>query len=117
MTTIPFAEGSHVRVIKLHEAQEPRVRAGSWSEYVPGAVNTDSLPVDYEIEGYLLGPVEVGGRLHVLRTRRNGIGCLGEFLSTVIQAVDIESESELACRLTTLNSIYRVVWLEIRAFP
>lgn len=95
-----------VRVIKLSEAEHPVVRAGSWTTYLPGASNVESLPIDYEIIGFLLTPVKVGGCLHILRIARNGVVRPGRFSSTSIRRLDTEPTRQGVMRVVTTNSVY-----------
>lgn len=62
---------------------------------------TRSLPVDYELEGHLLAPLEVGGVIRLLRFRRNEVSALGLFESSAIVAVREPF-------VETRNSIYHV---------
>jgi len=68
---------------------------GSWD-------NQGSLPVDYELEGILFEPIELGQHLCVLREARNGVRVDGSFISTTIVAIDLPD------KVVTMNSVYIV---------
>ena len=92
--------GLIVKLTKLREADDPAVRAGPWSTYVPGACdNTASLPVDYEIVGILMEPPVVGGNVEILRLDRNGVRALGVSSSTRVVSVSAQG-------FATMNSLY-----------
>jgi hypothetical protein len=97
MSSFPF-----VRLVKLRAAVDPLVQPGRWDTYHAGSsTNTTSLPVDYEILGFLLQAPIVGGQVRVLRIQRNGINALGIFQSTEVTAVG-------EGHFTTQNSVYRL---------
>lgn len=88
-----------VRVVKLQEAPNAQVRSGTWDAHVLGsAMNNESLPVDYELEGVLLRPPAPGETMEILRTKRNGVPRPGIFQSIPIRAVFV----------VTQNSVYRL---------
>ena len=74
-----------VRLTKIEAIQNPEM-----------ALNTG-----YEIEGYLINPVGVGGFLNVWRTMRNGVETPGHFTSTQIQKIE-------GNKIYTLNSIWQI---------
>jgi riboflavin synthase alpha subunit len=47
-----------------------------------------ALETGYEIEGYLLYPISVGGFINVWRTMRNGVEIPGHFTSTQIEKIE-----------------------------
>ena len=94
--------GLLVKLTKVREAAVPKVRAGDWNTYVPGACdNLASLPVDYVIVGILMEPPVIGGSVEILRLERNGVPVLGVFRSTLVVSVSDEG-------FTTKNSVYRL---------
>jgi hypothetical protein len=69
--------------------------------HVAGTVHLDglSLPVEYEIEGELSAPIEVGKSVLVFRDRRNGKPVDGIFQTTTVLEVSPEG-------FRTRNSVY-----------
>ena len=109
MNTLP-SFGASVRISKVSSVKNPVAESGSWENWIPGSLeNTGSLPVDYELEGVLLAPLIVGGRIQAYRTSRNGIKADGLFESTAIVRIRKGSLVE------TINSVYRVLTLSIAA--
>ncbi len=95
-----------VRIIKRGEVQSPVVRAANWSTYVPGSwENRMSLPVDYEMVGYLLEDIIAGSKVRLLRVERNGQTAVGVYISSLVTEVDVVGYA-------TLNSRYSVECLE-----
>jgi hypothetical protein len=92
-----------IKLNKIAEVPEPDCRASSWDRHVPGQCSdgVHSLPIDYEIVGYLNTPIKVGQPIDVNRTERNGVEIEGHFFSTPVQRID-------GTRITTRNSIYRL---------
>lgn len=77
--------GTLVRITKLSESSFPSVKAGEWSSYILGAgCRSTSLPVHYEIVGFLLEPIQEGQSVRVLRIARNGEEILGVYQSTTV---------------------------------
>jgi hypothetical protein len=94
--------GTLVRITKRSESAWPSVRAGEWGSYIPGAwTQSTSLPVDYEIIGFLLDPIEQGKSVRVLRIARNGEEILGIYQSTTV--IEVRSDG-----YGTRNSVYCV---------
>jgi hypothetical protein len=59
-----------VRLIKISESETPKFKSGDWKSFKLGIDNPGvSLPIDYEIEGELMGKIEVGGNIIVSRTQ------------------------------------------------
>lgn len=87
-----------VKITKTSTSASPGIPAADWDSFVLGFANPHSLPVDYEIEGWLMEQIEIGHPLHVLRIRRNGVQALGEFRSSAVVAIQVQ----------TGNSIYRI---------
>lgn len=63
-----------------------------------GPLNTASLPVDYEMEGVILGPPIPGQSMRVFRFARNGVEVPELFVTSEIIRVIV----------VTQNSVYRV---------
>jgi hypothetical protein len=61
----PIAAGTMVRVIKLRTCDAPVLEPGNWNDWNIGGCNPLSLPVDYEVRGLLLDPVQIGGRIRL----------------------------------------------------
>ena len=100
---LPYPVGLAVIVTKLSACKNPVMEPSSWDEWNFTETNYLSLPVDYEMQGYLLYPVKVGGRIHLYRTQRNGFDSQGYFYSSPICSIRDDALVE------TFNSIYRVV--------
>lgn len=95
--------GQRVRVIKRSACASAIVGPSSWNDWIPGSWdNQGGIPIDYEIEGILLEPIEVHGNLFVARHLRNGVRADGFFVSTMI--VELDSPD----RIVTRNSIYSI---------
>lgn len=89
--------------IKKIAAVEGGLPAIEFDKYVPGTDQTvaenKSLPIEYEIEGELLNPIEVGKSVKVFRTKRNGVEASGMFsTSPIVNFNDTQ--------FVTANSVY-----------
>jgi hypothetical protein len=94
--------GTLVKITKRAESRDPVCRAGNWNTFTAGVVNsTASLPVDYEIVGYLLEDVKVGKPVRLLRFVRNGALVLGFYQSTTV--LELRNDGYV-----TRNSVYSV---------
>jgi hypothetical protein len=93
--------GTLVRVVKLSACNDPLSPSSSWEDWKIGELNDGSLPVDYELQGSLIEPMEAGKSILVLRTHRNGVRADGLFQSTPVR----EFKNGAAI---TLNSIYLI---------
>jgi hypothetical protein len=83
----------------------PAYPSADWHDYPFGsAIEGVSLPVDYELIGYLLGNPKVGGRLIILRVSRNGVNVPGLFCSSPIRII-------ADTRIETTNSVYRMEFM------
>lgn len=85
---------------KVAIPDNPQYKTPTWEEFRNGY---DTLPLDYEIEGTLLFPIELGKSMQVLRTKKNGKKSDG-FLttSTVVDIANLNGEK----LIKTQNSIY-----------
>ncbi len=63
-----------------------------------------SLPLDYTIEGELVGTIKVGAPVYVLRDIRNGVPYPGEFITTTVTEVTDTT-------FRTKNSVYEYSFL------
>ena len=91
--------GTAVRMVKLAAVDDPQHQTCSWDKWKPGQQNDGSPPVDYELRGHLIEPLEIGKPIIVARTHRNGVQVMGTFVSTPVR----EFKSGAA---VTMNSIY-----------
>jgi hypothetical protein len=107
--TRPFARNpagcpmSYVRIKKLRSATRPVAPPGDPSMHQAGQFQNivGSLPVGYTVEGWLVSPPAVGGRVVLIRLVRNGLRRPGVFWSTCVTKV------VRGC-FQTLNSVYRI---------
>lgn len=94
-----------IRLTKMSPAESAGAPAGCTENYRPGELNPGwSLPVAYEVEGWLLHPPKVGDGVTVLRVSRNGVMCPGVLRTTPVVSVGHRE-------FTTANSTY--VWSEL----
>jgi hypothetical protein len=91
--------GTAVRIVKLAVCDDAQQQTCSWDEWKAGELNDGSPPVDYELRGQLIEPLEIGKPIIVARTHRNGVQVLGTFVSSPVR----ECKSGAAI---TMNSIY-----------
>lgn len=87
--------------IKKIAAVPGGIEARRAEDHVAGTAQLDglSLPVEYEIEGELSAPIEVGKSVLVFRDRRNGKPADGIFQTTKVLEVSPEG-------FRTRNSVY-----------
>jgi len=102
LTLLSLKVGSFVRILKVSASKSPVIESATIDRYLVGAENTKSLPVDYEMKGFLLAPIQVDDRIVLLRVQRNGVNAVGIFNSTTICDVCDDSTVE------TFNSIYQI---------
>jgi hypothetical protein len=93
-----------IQLTKISEAPNPDFGAANWGEHIPGlpSIPDRSLPVDYEVRGYLNAAMAVGERIDVTRTHRNGLEVLGRFISSPVVSISGDV-------VTTRNSRYRIL--------
>jgi hypothetical protein len=95
--------GTFVKLIKRATSPNPAAPPGSWRNWRPGEqIEGFSLPVDYEVCGFLLGPILIGECIALLRFERYGVKALGLFTTTPVKEVDADG------RVITENSIYEI---------
>ena len=89
--------------VKISKVAEVRtgLPANPKDAHIDGQLQNEnfSLPLEYTIEGDLLSKIEVGKSVHVLRSKRNGIEALGEFMTSPVTEV---TETQFKTR----NSVY-----------
>jgi len=91
-----------VRVIKLAACRDAGAPASAWEEWKRGVLNDGaSLPVQYELQGSLIAPMEVGKPILVKRTHRKGVEADGFFYSTPVRQFGNG-------HAITLNSVYLI---------
>jgi len=100
---LPYPVGTFVTVKKIGKPKTPVTEPGDWATWVPGGENNASLPVFYEMKGFLIGPVMVGRQIWLYRTHRNGVEADGIFESTLVCSISN------GCWVETFNSIYLVI--------
>lgn len=101
--------GTLVSIVKRAESSSPIFRAGNWETFTPGVYNpTASLPVDYEILGFLVEDIRVGKPVILLRVARNGVRVLGYYQSTIV--LELRGDGYV-----TKNSVYSVKIIDANA--
>jgi len=94
-----------VKITKVAATDNPQCITPQINTYNMGCNNGDvSLPVEYYLEGDLIGQIVVNASVRVIRTSRNGVECLGMFTTSPVVSV-----SEIG--FTTQNSVYLVEYL------
>lgn len=87
---------------KLSATSNPVAPTPAKEGFIPGADNGPvSLPVEYEIEGFLRAPMKVGEPLLVNRIKRNGVVIPGMFSTSPIVKINGHT-------VETANSIYQI---------
>jgi len=92
------------RLKKLKPVENAECPTADATLYIPGALNangTVSPPVDYEVEGDILYPIEIGKPVIMDRQIRNGVVARGIFQTSKI----VKIEENL---LYTCNSVYKL---------
>lgn len=91
-----------VRIKKIGVAENALADAGDAATYKFGKINEGvSLPVEYEIEGFLSSRIEVGFPVVIARTKRNGVEETGILKTSAVTDVTDKGFS-------TRNSLYTV---------
>ena len=103
ITILPIKLGTFVRVIKIAASGNPIAEPAHWNSWKLGECNILSLPLLYEMRGFLLAPIQVGMPIQLYRTHRNGVAADGWFTSTIICAVRDHITVE------TFNSNYQIL--------
>lgn len=95
-----------IKIKKLSPSKNPKIATAERKDYRLGyASNDKSLFVDYEAIGEAQEKPKVGSSFKMLRYERNGVKCLGFFVTSEI--VKVEDNT-----FETQNSIYE--WEEIK---
>lgn len=94
----------YVRLRKIRSTVSPVAAPGNPATYAYGerCDRGCSLPVGYELAGWLVGDPVIGETVEILRCVRNGISCPGHFWSTEVTAVSHDG-------FHTQNSIYQML--------
>ena len=100
---LPIKAGTFVRITKISASDNPVTDPSPWNGWKIGGCNLLSLPVLYEMRGFLLAPIQVGMPIQLYRTHRNGVAADGWFTSTIICAVRDHITVE------TFNSNYQIL--------
>lgn len=95
----------YVKITKIGVADNYKVESATWEQYAVGKENSMSLPVEYQVEGFLLKDIVVGHSIRVDRRYRNGDKVNGVFISSAVESFD----GKVA---TTQNSQYLVEEIE-----
>ena len=93
--------GDAVIVKRIAAAKFPMEEPGSWDEWRYGEARQEPLALYSEVRGFLLAPVEPGGRIALFRTATDGIGAEGIFVSEPVISVRGRT-------VETINSTYEV---------
>jgi hypothetical protein len=91
----PWLPGTLVRLVKLSACDDALCPPLSWEDWKIGELNARSLPVDYEMEGSLIEPMEAGKPILLHRTCRNGVRADGLFQSTPVPYAHYNGEEQL----------------------
>ncbi len=97
-----------VLIRKLGETADPHYPSGNpktnWTgQRIPGQF---SVPIQTEIEGELLFPIEVGAIICAVCCKRNGESFTGAFRSSIVTAILLQYDGSK--HVHTGNSIYHV---------
>lgn len=94
----------YVVLVKINVVDAPEAPPGEPTTYPYGqrCEKGHSLPVGYELEGWLVAPPLVGQCVEILRCARNGVARPGVYCSTPVTLVRGDT-------FHTSNSIYRLV--------
>jgi hypothetical protein len=94
-----------VKISKIAHLDDALCDAPPMQDYLVGEHNGNvSLPVEYWLEGYIVGELTVGESLVVNRTSRNGIEVGGIF--TTSEVTEITKDG-----FKTLNSVYKLEYI------
>jgi len=97
--------GDEVTVQKIGVVDDPKAETPDWEDYREGELNASSVPVEYEVQGSLVSPVEEGEPIVLYRTQRNGTEAAGIFRTSEVQSLEETQDHVIA---KTQNSIYRI---------
>lgn len=95
-----------MKLTKLQPAPNPVCPTPKMEDYILGDDNPGvSLPVDYWLEGDLIGEIREGFPIVIERHSRNGVAKLGLFSSSPVRSL-VKKDGTLYA--TTDNSIYKI---------
>lgn len=98
--------GDFIVMEKIAAASAPFAPTPKFDEYKMGEINQNmSLPIEYQLKGFLLDDIEIGAALHVDRRERNGVVIQGETITSPLVKIQKDNNGFL---LETINSVYRV---------
>ncbi len=98
-----------MRLICIEKLAEVKggLPARSMDEHIMGESNNNgesSVPIEYNVEGYLLYEIEVGNNVFIDRTKRNGVDVRGVFTTSRVTEVGDKY-------FKTQNSVYQYKFL------
>ena len=95
----------HIYIEKLAEVKGG-LPARNMDEHIMGKPNDNysSIPIEYNLEGYLLYEIEVGNNVFIDRTKRNGVEVRGVFTTSRVTEVGDKY-------FKTQNSVYKYSFL------
>lgn len=103
-----YADERRIVIKKLDIAANPHLTA-KMEDYTPGKnLGLTSVPINYEIEGYLIDPMLLGNVVRVHRFRRNNVAAEGLFETTPVTELTNST-------FKTANSIYKYEYLQTAA--
>jgi hypothetical protein len=95
-----------IRIKKIGIPENPVAPTPDYHTYGIDKPNLGvSVPLEYEIEGYMNKPIEEGYPVFVQRTKRNGADSPGHFGTTTVQSLTDKG-------FTTRNSVYEYEYLQ-----
>lgn len=105
----------YIKLIKIDTSVNPEIPTPEMRKFAPGEHNPGaSVPISYWVTGWLLNDVEVGRPLIIERNNRNGVVMPGIMNTSAIQEIELFPGGLL---LSTINSIYRLEWLNDESSP
>ena len=96
---------SRIRITKIGVNPDAEFPTATKENYKLGVVNDKSPFVDYYVEGTLVGDIEVGKEILMIRDNRNGVSCIGMFNTSPVLSI---ITSDFAFTFKTVNSVYKV---------
>lgn len=104
-----ISTGTKVRVRKTGAVENPKFETMAWADYVPGADNQASPPVEYEVVGTVVFfEIAEGNCITLAREERNGEKVAGLFRSSTIQKIAPGEKEGVQWIAATHNSIYLI---------
>ena len=94
-----------IRITKISAVESPEYPTPTIEDYDLGKINHNvSIPANYEVEGFLVGSIEIGKPVLVMRKVRNGIKMSGIFQTSEVISVTGKE-------FKTRNSVYKYKFL------